>query len=85
MSGVGRVQLNFELVPVKEIDVMAKLPQMIFPWLWIEETADIPEYLVNMLKYSFVLWVAKYILIESLRLFDLIFICISLVSQISTL
>lgn len=55
MSGVGRLQINFELVPVKEIDVMANLPPMIFPWLWFEEAADIPEYLVNLLKYTLVL------------------------------
>lgn len=48
----GRVQVNFDLEPVKEIQVMSKLPKMIFPFLWIEESANIPDNMINLLKYS---------------------------------
>lgn len=47
----ARVQVNFELEPVKEIQVMSKLPKMIFPFLWFEESANIPDHMINILKY----------------------------------
>lgn len=37
------------------IEVMANLPKMIFPWIWFEEGADVPDYLVNLLKYTLIL------------------------------
>lgn len=51
LNGAGRIQINFELEPVKEIEVMSKLPKMIFPWLWFEITVDLPDFFVNLLKY----------------------------------
>ncbi|XP_031629088.1 sensory neuron membrane protein 1-like, partial [Contarinia nasturtii] len=52
LRGAGRVQVNFEVEPVKEIEIMANLPKMIFPCVWFEESADLPDYLVNLLKYT---------------------------------
>lgn len=48
----GRAQVNFELEPVPQIEVMSKLPKMLFPVLWFEESANIPDYLINYLKYT---------------------------------
>lgn len=48
----ARAQINIELEPVKEIEVMSKLPKMIFPFLWYETTANIPDYMANYLKYT---------------------------------
>lgn len=55
LRGAGRIQVNFELEPIPEIGVMSKLPKMIFPLLWFQITVDLPEYLVNLLKYTLVL------------------------------
>lgn len=52
MDGAGRIQINFELEPIKEIQVMSKLPKMIFPWLWFEISVDLPDYLTNLIKYT---------------------------------
>lgn len=57
MSGAGRFQLNFELEPVPQIDIMSNLPKMIFPFIWFEEGADVPDALVNLLKYTLILYV----------------------------
>lgn len=53
----ARVQVNFEFEPVKEIEVMSKLPKMTFPFLWFEESANIPDYMLNLLKYTVTLYV----------------------------
>lgn len=55
MTGSGRIQLNFELEPVPRIEVMANLPKMLFPWIWFEEGAEVPQHLVNLLKYTLIL------------------------------
>lgn len=55
LTGAGRFQLSFELAPVKEIRVMENMPNMLFPFIWIDEGADVPEYLINALKYTVVL------------------------------
>lgn len=49
------MQVNFEIEPIEEIEAMAKLPKMIFPWLWFEESADIPDSLISLLKYTLTL------------------------------
>lgn len=55
MTPTARLQLNFELEPIKEVAVMSKLPKMLFPFLWLEVTADIPDKFANILKYMLVL------------------------------
>ncbi|XP_055302266.1 sensory neuron membrane protein 1-like [Sitodiplosis mosellana] len=55
LRGAGRVQINFEVEPIKEIEIMANLPKMIFPWIWFEESAEVPDSLVNLLKYTLTL------------------------------
>lgn len=40
--GIKRLQLNFEILPVKEVPVMRLLRPMIFPLAWIEERAELP-------------------------------------------
>lgn len=52
MIPTARVQVNFELEPVEGIEVMSKLPKMIFPFLWFETTANIPDFMANYLKYT---------------------------------
>ncbi|XP_055300262.1 sensory neuron membrane protein 1-like [Sitodiplosis mosellana] len=32
-----RLQINFELAPIPEIEVMANFRSIIFPWIWVEE------------------------------------------------
>lgn len=55
LNGAGRIQINLELERIPEIEVMSKLPKMIFPLLWFQITVDLPEYLVNLLKYTLTL------------------------------
>lgn len=55
LRGTGRVQVNFEIEAVKEIEIMSNLPKMIFPFIWFEETAEIPNSFVNLLKYTLIL------------------------------
>lgn len=57
VRSAGRVQINFEVEPISQIEIMSKLPKMIFPWLWFEESANIPDYLINLLKYTLTLQV----------------------------
>lgn len=52
LNGAGRIQVNLEVEHIPEIEVMSKLPKMIFPLLWFQITVDLPEYLVNLLKYT---------------------------------
>lgn len=52
LIGAGRIQLNIEVEPVKEIPVLANLPQMIFPIIWIDESAIIPDVIINIIKYG---------------------------------
>lgn len=52
LTGAGRIQFNFDLEPIKEIEVMANLPQMVFPLFWVEEGADIPDEIIKMIKYG---------------------------------
>lgn len=63
MRAKGRAQINFELEPVKEIDIMANLPKMIFPWIWFDEGPEIPDTYINLLKYTMTL------LVETLLVF----------------
>lgn len=67
MSGAGRFQLNFELEPVPQIDVMSNLPKMIFPFIWFEEGADVPDALVNLLKYTLILYVQMILFAENIH------------------
>lgn len=55
MTPTARLQVNFEIEPVQEIAVMSKLPKMIFPFLWVEVTANIPDYMANILKYMLIM------------------------------
>lgn len=52
LIGAGRIQINFELEPVKEIFVMANMPKMMFPIVWLEESAQVPDSLLNLIKYT---------------------------------
>lgn len=59
LTGAGRIQFNFDLEPVKEIEVMANLPKMVFPLFWVEEGADIPDEIIKVIKYGIYLWVLR--------------------------
>ncbi|XP_031629089.1 sensory neuron membrane protein 1-like [Contarinia nasturtii] len=49
----ARVQINFPLEPVAEIEIMKNLPNMTFPWVWAEKNMfQIPDSLVNLMKYT---------------------------------
>lgn len=52
MSAAKRIQINLDLKPLPQIDVMKELPEMLFPVLWCEEGADLNKTFVNMLKYQ---------------------------------
>nr|QGW45469.1 sensory neuron membrane protein 1c [Bradysia odoriphaga] len=52
MSAAKRLQVNIDMMPLPEIDVMKELPEMLFPLMWIEEGADLNKTFVNMLKYQ---------------------------------
>ncbi|XP_037037286.1 uncharacterized protein LOC119074990 [Bradysia coprophila] len=52
MSAAKRLQVNIDVVPLPEIDVMKELPEMLFPLMWVEEGADLNKTFVNMLKYQ---------------------------------
>lgn len=52
LNAAGRIQINLELEAEPEIEILSKLPKMIFPLFWFEITVDLPEYLVNLLKYT---------------------------------
>lgn len=52
MSAAKRIQINVDLKPLPQIDVMKELPEMLFPVFWCEEGADLNKTFVNMLKYQ---------------------------------
>lgn len=52
LSGAGRVQMNLEVEPVKQIPILANLPKMIFPVVWMDESADIPDDIIKIIKYA---------------------------------
>lgn len=52
LSAAKRLQINIDLMPLAEIEVMQNLPEMIFPLLWVEEGANLNKTFVNMLKYQ---------------------------------
>lgn len=60
LSAAKRIQFNFELEPVEEIPLMRNVPKMIFPFLWIEEGAVVPNLYVKLLKYTLILY-AKFV------------------------
>lgn len=49
------MQFNWEMVPIPEIPIMAELPEMIFPIIWIEEAVNINKTYTNQLKYQLIL------------------------------
>lgn len=52
MSAAKRIQLNYEIVPIPEIEQLKHLQEMHLPILWIEEGADLNKTYVNLLKYQ---------------------------------
>lgn len=42
LLGMKRLQFNFEIFPIQQVEVMQKLRSMIFPFAWIEERAKLP-------------------------------------------
>lgn len=52
LSGAKRAQLNFALKPLEKMSYMQKVPEMLFPMMWVEEGANLNKTYVNMLKYQ---------------------------------
>lgn len=42
LLGMKRLQFNFEIFPIQQVEVMQNLRSMIFPFAWIEERAKLP-------------------------------------------
>lgn len=61
MSGAKRLQFNFDLLPLQEVEVMKELPEMVFPILWVEEGVNLNKTFVNMLKYQLFLLVDSFV------------------------
>lgn len=55
ISAYGRLQLNFEIGPVEEIEMMNNLRPMLLPFAWFEDGVDLKKKFVNMLKYQLIL------------------------------
>lgn len=55
ISAAGRLQLNFEVGPVEEIEMMNNLQPMLLPFAWFENGVDLKKKFVNMLKYQLIL------------------------------
>lgn len=62
LSGVKRAQFNFALQPLAKMAYMQRLPEMLFPMMWVEEGASLNKTYVNMLKYQLFLYVAGSVL-----------------------
>lgn len=52
LAAAKRLQINIDLMPLQEIEIMQNVPEMIFPLLWVEEGANLNKTFVNMLKYQ---------------------------------
>lgn len=55
VSAKIRIQLSYEVVPIKAISYMKDLQSMYLPLLWIEDGIDMPKKYSNMLKYQLIL------------------------------
>lgn len=55
VNAAGRFQVNFELVPIEEIEIMKNLRPMYFPVLWAEESVSLGKKFTNLLKYQLIL------------------------------
>lgn len=55
LSGAKRIQFNFELEPIDQVEQMKDLPKVTFPWFWVEEGVDVPSWIVYLLKFGLVM------------------------------
>lgn len=44
LKAVKRGQVNFELEPIEGMPIMENMPQITYPWVWIEEGVTLPMY-----------------------------------------
>lgn len=55
LSAAKRVQFNFELEPIEGIEQMKNLPKVTFPWIWIEEGANLPSWMIYLIKFGLIM------------------------------
>lgn len=51
----GRFQINIDVVPIEDIEILKNVQPMFLPVLWAEEGVVLPKKFSNMLKYQLVL------------------------------
>ncbi|XP_065209530.1 protein croquemort-like isoform X2 [Planococcus citri] len=54
LQGKGRIQVNIMLEPSPRIDLTSKLPTVLFPTIWFEQTGEIPPDVMDQLKLAFI-------------------------------
>lgn len=50
VSAAIRIQFNLEVKPIKDVDMMATLPELLFPMFWIEESFQMNRELTDPIK-----------------------------------
>ncbi|CRK91548.1 CLUMA_CG005205, isoform A [Clunio marinus] len=51
-EGYKRFQLNLAIEPIEDFEMMSKLPKVLLPLLWLEESVQLNKTYTNILKYQ---------------------------------
>jgi hypothetical protein len=52
LSVENRIQFSMQFERLPNFDLMANIPEIIFPFFWIEESLHLPEKITNMMRYG---------------------------------